>query len=176
MVIFPAVRVYDFTAQGHWELRDDWSERVNQNLFLALKQSLEERKYAVRAIPSGNPSPDCQLAEIRTLYQAVNKSIRLHTFGSQVFPHKLNQFEYSLGDLHEFLRPARGDALILVDGFHQIMRGSRRTGISMAVADSSGSILWYCMKMIEDDRDLREPREAAVVIETLVASFSQEQA
>jgi hypothetical protein len=174
MIILPDIRVYDFTAQGRWELRNDWSERVNQNLLLTLRRTLEKRSYTVRVFTADDPSLNSEMAEILALYEAVNTSIRLHTFGPQVFPQKVDHFEYSLGDLGGLLRSRSWDSFVLVGGFHQVLRNTGRTGVSMALADSSGSILWYCMKVFEGDHDLRDPNGAEMIVESMLASFSPE--
>jgi hypothetical protein len=174
--VFPDVQVYDFSERERWELRNDWSRSVNENLLKALRRALEKRHYAVQMCPLDSPAFQSEMDEIQVLYGVVNKSIRLHAFGPQIFPHKLAHFEYSLGDMEALLHSSRGDSLVFVSGFHQVRGDSRRTGISMSMADSSGSILWYCMKVFEEDHDLRDPNNAAKVIEEVLSSFSLEAA
>jgi hypothetical protein len=176
MIVFPDVQVYGFSERGRWEQRNDWSQRVNENLLKALRRALEKRHYAVQRCPVDSPAFRSEMDEIQALYGVVNKSIRVHAFGPQLFPHKLGHFEYSLGDMETLLHSSRVDSLVFLSGFHQVRENSRRTGISMAMADSSGSILWYCMKVFEEDHDLRDPNNAARVIEKMLSSLPLEPA
>jgi hypothetical protein len=63
--------------------------------------------------------------------------------------------------------------MVFARGFDQISEGSRVTYISIALADSSGTILWYCVKGSRGDHDLRDPTSAAKLVDALLSGFPE---
>jgi hypothetical protein len=170
-VIIPVdITVYEEPAGSPAQVRDQWGDIAKRNLLEALVKGLKKKRYDVRVAEvekSGNP----ELKEIQNLYRAVNKSIQLHTYGSQVFPGKVSRFEYSVGPTDAFLREARADAIMLLSGIERIKPDGNKSYVSLGVAGPSGDIIWYDMESSRGEYDLRDPEGAEMLVYSLLASF-----
>lgn len=133
------------------------------------------------------------LEETKALFDAVNHSIIVHTYGlpEQRFSDKVKNFNYSLGP--EIQELARGvDALLLVSCSDQIATAGRKalqvgsvifgalvgvqvtprygaTNISIALVDANtGSILWYNYYGSRGVDDLRNPINTTTLVKQLL--------
>ena len=91
MVVLSHVRIYESSPGGVVELRDDWSAVSRRNLLSALLANLKAKHYKVKP-PITDKEIEREMEEIQALYKAVNRSIQLHTYGPQLFPEKLRNF------------------------------------------------------------------------------------
>jgi hypothetical protein len=173
LLVAPAeVRVYQVSREEIMRLNRDWSETGCRNLDSALVQAFRNRHYHVKLLPAEGELHR-EMTGILPLFRAVNKSIQLHAYGPQVFPDKIAHFDYSLGSLNDILAKLHCDAVVFARGYDQVSEGPRKTYISLALADSSGTILWYCVKGSRGDHDLRDPKSAENLVDGLLSDFPE---
>jgi hypothetical protein len=166
----PTVEIYELSPSGLPELRDDWCVLGKKNLEEALVKTFREKQYAIYP-PRGDSALQKELAEIQTLYAQVNKSVQLHSYGPQVFPEKVAQFEYGIGSIQRLVEACGTDSLVFVNGFDQVSTQTPKTYVSIAVADPSGAILWYCVKGSKGGYELKDPHSASRLVEEILSSF-----
>jgi hypothetical protein len=114
-----------------------------------------------------------EMAEVQTLYRLVHKTMDQHTFGPDQKIAENDGFNFSVGSLESILQKLSADAMIFVTGYDQVFNGGRKALIDLAIADSSGTILYYTVKGTTEGRDLRDPASTAALIRDLLASFSR---
>jgi hypothetical protein len=166
----PRVEVYELSSSGLAELRDDWCALGRKNLEDALVEKFTKKRYSIRP-PCGDSTVQKELAEIQALYVQVNKSVQLHSYGPQVFPEKVIWFEYGMGSIQGLVEECGTDSLVFVNGFDQVSSQNPKTYVSIAVADSSGAILWYGLKGSKGGYELKDPSSAATLVEEILSSF-----
>ena len=166
----PAVEVHELFPSGLSELRDDWSVLGRKNLEQALVEKFGKKLYSVGTLRVDSEVLK-ELEEIQALYAQVNKSVQLHSYGPQVFPEKVTQFEYGMGSIQRVLEACGTDSLVFVTGFDQVSSQDPKTYVSIAVTDSSGTILWYCVKGSKGGHELRDPFSTAMLVEEILSSF-----
>jgi hypothetical protein len=166
----PVVQIYEVSPSGVAELRDDWCAQGEKNLEKAFVEQMKEKGYVVRTLRA-NDGLGKEVQQIQALYKQVNRSVELHTYGPQPFPAKTTRFEYGLGSLKEVLAANGTDSMVLIMGFDQVSSGTPRTCISVAVADTSGTILWYCVKGSTGKHRLKDPSGSAMLLKDILSSF-----
>jgi hypothetical protein len=166
----PTVEVYELSPSGLPELRDDWSVLGKKNLEKALVEKFGEKQYSIYP-PRGDSAVRKELAEIQALYAQVNKSVQFHSYGPQAFPEKVTQFEYGIGYIQNLVDACGTDSLVFVTAFDQVSPHTPKTYVSIAVADSSGDILWYCVKGSKGGYELIDPHSTALLVEEILSSF-----
>ncbi len=173
LLVVPAeVRIYQVSPGEMMQLKKDWSETGRRNLDNAILQGFRNRNYRVKLLKAEGEIQR-EVMRILPLFRAVNKSIQLHTYGPQIFPDKIADFDYSLGSLKGLLEKLHCDAMIFARGFDQVSKGARKTYMSLALADSSGTILWYGVKGSRGDHDLRDPKSAENLVDALLSDFQE---
>ncbi|MCL5062961.1 MAG: hypothetical protein M0Z70_08050 [Nitrospiraceae bacterium] len=192
-LIPPDIKVYEFTVGGIQELRDDWSATARANVLKIVTETFKEMAFEIKTMAIDKDIED-ELEDIQALYRAVSTSIQLHTYNQQtLFPEKLKNFDYSIGSIEKILHKYGTDALILVYGFDEIPTGGRKaltaagiiigvftgvivapragiTALSIALIDSSGTVLWYSFKGMPG-YDLREPENAINLTKGILSDF-----
>ncbi|HEY6872091.1 MAG TPA: hypothetical protein VI298_05105 [Geobacteraceae bacterium] len=175
-LVTPDVKVYEVSAGGVRELRDEWSEQGRGNVVKAVISRFAGAPVEVRPLAQdGEAAQDVK--EVMALFEAVSQSIILHTYSDNnnpnVFPDKVKNFDYSVGSLETILKKSGADALLLVYGEDEIATGGKKalnalgivtglavaaftgvaiaphmegTAMRMALADRNGTILWYNIK------------------------------
>ena len=166
------IKVYEVSGPGLIELRDDWCVISTKNVVNALIRDLKDKNYKIKTLISDREIEE-EMEEIRALFGVVNKSIQLHTYGPQLFPEKEKSFKYSLGSVGKILQRSGADSLVLVSGLDHVSKGGGTAFVSVAFADSSGTIIWYCVKGIQGERGLRDPEIASGLMEDILASFPE---
>ena len=173
-VVDAGVRVYDRSEDGLTALRDDWSRSGRDNLVAALQAEFQDKNYAVKAI---RPQPGIarELEEVRTLYRAVSKSIQLRTYGPQLFPNKVKNFDYAVGPITDLARAQAVDALVFFQGEDQggAASDNRKTYISLGIADADGTILWYGVEGGIGAYDLRNSSSARTLVAKLLTELPE---
>jgi hypothetical protein len=166
----PAVEVYELSPSGLSELRDDWCMLGRKNIEEALIEKFTSKQYSIRILRADSEVRK-ELAEIQALYTQVNRSIQLHSYGPQVFPEKVTRFEYGMGSVQSVLEACGTDSLVFVTGFDQVSPDNPKTYVSIALADSSGTILWYGVKGSKGGHELKDPFSTAMLVEEILSSF-----
>lgn len=188
------VKVYELTAGGVQELRDDWCKIGKENVEKSIHEAFKQRPFTVEQLLVDKEIEE-EIEDIQALYRAVSLSIQLHTYNPQfIFPEKTKNFIYSVGPVDKILKKYGADALIFVYGFDEISTGGRKalmaagiivgaftgvmiapregiTAVSIALVDSSGTILWYNLKASAGGKDLRDFDSCSSMINNIVAEF-----
>jgi hypothetical protein len=94
-----------------------------------------------------------------------------HTFGHHQNRGKNDRFDFSIGSLEAILQKLDADAMIFVTGYDQVFNSGHKALIDLAVADSSGNILYYSVKGTTKGEDLRDLVSTAALIRDLLSSF-----
>jgi hypothetical protein len=97
------------------------------------------------------------------------------TFGSSRNNSKNRGFQYCLGSMEAILQKLDADAAIFVTGYDKVSAGGRKSMIDLAIADSSGTILYYSVSGTIKGNDLRDPESAQLMVRDLLAGFSKDQ-
>lgn len=189
--VAPDIKIYELTAGGVRELRDDWSIKAEENVRRATTEGLTEKAAEIKTLTIDKDIEE-EMDDIRALYRAVSSSIQLHTYGPHVFPEKKKHFEYSIGSVERILRKFGSDALIFVYGFDEESTTGRKalhaagiiagaftgvvvtpryaiTSVSVALVEESGTILWYCNS--KGGYDLRKPESVAKLVKHILSDF-----
>lgn len=189
----PDVKIYELTAGGIRELRDDWCRKGYTCLITAIAEAFREKEVELKTL-TVDKDVEQELDDVQALYRAVSLSIRLHTYGPHVFPEKKKNFDYSIGSIEGILQKYGSDALILVYGSDEISTAGRKalqavaiiagsftgtvimprsgiTSVSVALIEKSGTILWYCMKSSEGGYDLRKPESTSKLMKAVLSDF-----
>lgn len=172
VLIRPDVSMYELSPVGTAVLRDDWSRIGRENLQIAILKDFSEKKCDVKLAEKDVQSEN-EIKEIQALYRLVHKTMDQHTFGSRPNTANGNDFVYSLGPLESFLQKFDADAIIFVTGYDQVFYDGRKALIDLAIADSTGFILYYTVKGTTNGKDLRDPDSTMEFIRDLLASFSR---
>ncbi len=192
-ILSPDIKIYELTAGGVRELRDDWCKIGKETVGQAAGECFSERQVQVKIIPIEKESEE-ELEDILALYRAVSSSILSHTYGDNPFPEKVKSFEYSIGPIDSFLKRWESDALVFIVGFDEISTSGRKaltaaamvlgalagvvmlpggglTVVSMAVVDPSGDILWYNVRGSHGGHDLRDPESTRQLLKAIASDL-----
>ena len=124
-LISPDIKVYEFTAGGVREMRDDWCSKGKDNVKEAAIKCLHEKLADVRPTPASKEVEE-ELEEVYALYKAVSTSIQFHVYGPFGFPEKKKNFDYSVGPVNRILEDLKTDVLIFVYGSDEISTSGRK--------------------------------------------------
>lgn len=155
----PDIRVYEFSAGGVTELKEDWTAAGKANVARAISEALGARLVEIR-VESLDNAVKAELEEVRNLYPYVEASFLAHVEGPDAFPGRKENFDYTLGPMEKLLADLKVDALLFVSGRERISTGGRKalatigllggvvfmpggTGMDVGLADGTGQILWY---------------------------------
>lgn len=170
ILVPPDVNLLELSPAGVVTPRDDWSAAGCRNLKNAISQDLEGRNRHLKPLVMDGQIA-AELAEIRALYRLVHKTMQQQTFHPYQTPKDRHGFEYSLGSLESVLKKLGADALIFVSGYDRVSNAGRKAFIDLAIADSSGTILYYSVKGSMRGNDLRDPASATSMVQELLSSF-----
>lgn len=192
-LLSPDVKVYEFTAGGVRELRDDWCAKGKENMQSAVVGCFRDQPWEVRPITVDKDLEE-EMEDIYALYRAVSVSILTHTYGEFLFPEKMKNFDYSIGSIEVITNRYGVDALIFVYGFDEISTPGRKaltvaaiiagavtgvmiiprggiTFVSVALVEPKGSILWFNFKGGQGAYDLRDPESATKLVKLVLSEF-----
>ena len=172
VLITPDVDMYEFSSGGVVMLRDDWSNVGRKNLQNAIIRNFKDKRCRVKLVQMDTQTAT-EMAEIQTLYRLVHKTMDQQTFGPHQPVAANDEFSFSLGSLESILQRLGADAMIFVTGYDQVHNTGRKAMIDLAIADSSGTILYYAVKGTTKGKDLRDPASTAALIQDLLSSFSR---
>ena len=192
--IFPAdIRIYELTAGDVEELRDDWSLQGRENVMKAAPELLRKNKAQTKIIGTQKGTED-EIEDVQALYRTVSYTILQYTYGEYPLPQKHKNFDYTVGPIKKLLDPHGVDAVLLLHGFDEISSGGRKalralsmvtglltgvqmragvTGISAALVDKNGTVLWYNIKTDEGGYDLRNPGSARGMLKSILSDFPE---
>jgi hypothetical protein len=187
------VKISELSAGGISELRDEWSAAGKQNTERAILGILNEnRARAVLLQPEAQMKREIE--DIMPLFKAVMSSIYTHAYVGQgnpnVFPGKLEKFDYSIGSLERIVGKHRIDGILIVFGEDEISSTGRKalrivqainpfgeaqrsgvTVVAAALVDKSGDILWFNSYAESGGYDLRNYESARDFVRIVLRTF-----
>jgi len=191
-VLQPDIKIYELTAGGVTELRDEWSAAGRDAVLQGLSEVLKERGVAIKPVVV-DKDQQRSVDDVTVLYRAVSGSIIEHTYTQHPFHTKLENFDYSVGSIDALLQKYQADALVIVYGVDQISSNGRKalrgvglvlgavtgqpvvsqgmTALNIALVDRSGAVLWYKIAGDSGGFDLRDARSAKAFVQRLVSDF-----
>ena len=172
VLITPDVSMYELSSGGVVMLRDDWSRVGRKNLQNAIIRDFKKKQCKVKLAKMDTQIAK-EMAEVQALYKLVHKTMDQNTFGPHQNMAEGDGFNFSLGSLESILQKLGADAMIFVTGYDQVFNGGRKALIELAIADFSGTILYYTVKGTTEGKDLRDPADTAALIRHLLSSFSR---
>jgi hypothetical protein len=193
------VDVYQLTAGGVKEKMDEWCMQAQRNVMTAIEDDLKLRPLLnIKSFPETLMSEDrkINLEQTGALFEAVNSSIIIHTYGQPVhrFPEKIQNFDYTLGPEVRQLSD-QTDALLLVRGVDNIATAGRKavqaggvilgalvgvqvtpnlgvTAVNLALVDANtGEVLWFNYHASAGDHDLRNPIDTTAMVMDILKDF-----
>jgi hypothetical protein len=170
VLITPDVGMYEFSSGGVAMLRDDWSSAGRKNLQNAILEYFKDKQYNVKVIEMDSQTAK-EMEEVQALYRLVHQTMDQHAFGHPQNSSNRHRFDFSIGSLEVILQKLDADAIIFVTGYDQVFTSGHKALIDLAVADSSGNILYYSVKGTTKGEDLRDPVSTAALIHDLLSSF-----
>lgn len=165
------VGMLELLPSGLIRQRDDWTATGCRNLQNAISAYLKSGHITLRPLII-DPQIALEIAEIQTLYRLVHKSMRQQTFNADSDSQARRPFEYSVGSIEALLAKLGADSLIFVSGYDRVSNAGRKALIDIAIADASGTILYYSVKGSIRGRDLRDPASANLMVQELLSGFS----
>lgn len=187
------VKISELSAGGISELRDEWSAAGKQNTERAILGILSENR--VRALLlQPDPQMRSEIEDIMPLFKAVMASIYTHAYVGQgnpnVFPGKLEHFDYSIGSLEKVVGKQKVDGILIVFGEDEISSTGRKalrivqainpfgeaqrsgvTVVAAALVDKSGDILWFNSYAQGGGYDLRDYESARDFARIVLKTF-----
>ena len=172
VLIPPEVSMLELLPGGVIRQRDDWSAAGCKNLQNAISIYLKETKITLLPLVIDTHTAQ-EIAEIQALYRLVHKSMQQQTFNAHQDSHARRRFEYSVGSINVLLNKLGADSIIFVSGYDRVSNAGRKALIDIAIADASGTILYYSVKGSVQGSDLRDPASADIMVQELLAGFSR---
>jgi hypothetical protein len=166
------VNIFQMMPDGLVILRDDWSAVGRKNLQNAITQNLKSRQCDLKPLET-NIQNSGEIEEIRALYKLVHKTMDRHAFGPSRNTSEKRGFQYCLGSMETILQKLDADAAIFMTGYDKVSAGGRKSMIDLAIADSSGTILYYSVNGTIKGNDLRDPESAQLMVRDLLAGLSK---
>ena len=150
--------------------RDDWSTVGCRNLQNAISIHLKDTDITLISLAADTHTAQ-EITEIQALYRLVHKSMWQQTFNARHDTLARRRFEYSVGSIETLLNKLGADAMIFVSGYDRVSNAGRKALIDLAIADTSGTILYYAVKGSIQGGDLRDPASAAIMVQELLSGF-----
>jgi hypothetical protein len=198
VILPPKVDVYEIGAGGVREKIDEWSEKATDNITRAAVANLSDR-FSLQAakFPSSELPANilAVLTETDLLFNAVNRSLLLHSYGPPNHYFDDHVFTLSLGKEIGQLNMADVDAFLILRGSDNISSAGRKTlqgatmiaaaalgvviipqagmaTLSVALVDAKdGAILWHGLHRGSGGIDLRELSSAHAMMRGVLTSF-----
>jgi len=170
VLIPPDVGMLELLPSGLIRQRDDWSATGCRNLQIAISTYLKNAKITLKPLII-DPHIAPEIAEIQALYRLVHKSMQQQTFNTHQDSYARRPFEYSVGSINAVLNKLGADSMIFVSGYDRVSNAGRKALIDIAIADASGTILYYSVKGSTKGRDLRDPASANIMVQELLAGM-----
>ena len=170
VLIPPDVSMLELLPSGLIRQRNDWGATGRRNLQKAIKLQLKDKKCTLKPLVLDSQNEQ-EIAEVQALYRLVHKSMKQQTFNSRQDSQIGRRFEYSLGPLHSLLNKLGADSMIFISGYDRVSLAGRKALIDLAVADASGSIVYFSVKGTIQGNDLRDPDSANHIVRELLSGF-----
>lgn len=211
----PLVAVYAMSSGNVEQEVQDWSDVANELAQVAVRERIEAMgKTFVPYAGTRGPRPDFRLGlenparrrergsdaaeDSWLLFESAKEAILRHTYDiTQVFPERLEQFDYTLGtESKALLRGTRADAFLLMTATDYVPTADRQALIGVGAAAAlytgsyggpgatpaeltaalvdakTGSLLWF-NKVSMPLSDLRDPKANAALVNLVLKGIEQ---
>lgn len=171
-MLTPQIAVMQDNAQG----KAVWNEQASQEAVRLAEQAVRRvliSKHLTVHTADKQLNTQAEVRDIQSLYSAVNRSIQLHTFGPQIFPDKIESFDYGLGSVADLLGSHNADALVLVMGLQDLSSVQPRDWISIGVVEPAGSIIWYHMERDKQHLGMQTDAGIRALVESALGHFME---
>ena len=183
------VTIKEVTAGGVEEEVPEWSKQGAANVHEALAKHFRTGKTTeVQLIdmPKLADRDRETVAQHLALYRRVAGAVANQTYGQTPWLHKIQKFDYTLGDGLKLLGARLGaDSAVVVFGEDTVSTTGRKvaalfldsvslghTFLSAAIVNfNSGDILWFNYAYQYKSSDLRKPGDAAYMVERLFEEY-----
>ncbi|MEE4113059.1 MAG: hypothetical protein V2I40_09615 [Desulfobacteraceae bacterium] len=142
LVLVPEIGLFEQMPDGSRLFQDIESQQAQHQAQQFIVRQLEARHFKVETADT-RMMRSSELLAVTSLFRSVNRSIQLHTFGPQLYPAKLDAFEFHLGPVAEILKANRADGLVLALGHQTASVQPIKNWLSIAVVEPEGRIIWY---------------------------------
>jgi hypothetical protein len=164
------VKIYEGLPGGMFVLRDDWSTLGEANLKDAVLKTFRDKNCLVKMLDPAATSHE-EIESIQSVYRAVNKTIRLQAYGPQSSSQAHQGFRYSIGSVERILYELEADSMIFVCALARVSNRDTRTIVNLAVADSSGTIIWYSVGGSQGKAGLNDSQNTEKLVKDLIGYF-----
>lgn len=142
LVLMPEISVVESLPDGTYFKQNEVSQDLQHAAQNAIVEHLIQKGFGISRVPPETMErPDVR--SVTSLFRSVNRSIQLHVFGPQIFPAKVQDFEYSVGSIAGILADTNADGLVLAIGYQYGSVQKMETWFSIAVCNHDGQIIWY---------------------------------
>ena len=170
VLIPPDVSMLELLPSGLIRPRNDWSTVGCRNLQNAISIHLKDTNITLIPLVVDTHTAQ-EITEIQALYRLVHKSMQQQTFNAHQESHARRRFKYSVGSINALLNKLGADAMIFVSGYDRVSNAGRKALIDLAIADASGTLLYYAVKGSIQGGDLRDPASATIMVQELLSGF-----
>jgi len=173
LVAAPEINIFERMPGGGRLFQDVRSAEAQRFTQHDIVRQLQTGGFIVHPMNAGM-AEEYDIAELKALFRSVNHSIQLHTYGPQLYPHKMRAFEYELGSVENLLKAGGADGLVLTLG-HQTGSGQEaKVWLSIAVIEPTGRIIWYGLQGGKADADLTSEAGIAALTARTLAQFREQ--
>lgn len=167
LVVQPEVRIYKEMPDGSRLYQERISLEAQHNAQASIIREFENQAFTVQTMEAFRPSNE-DLSEVAMLFRSVNRSIQLHTFGPQIYPTKLETFEYSVGSVGNLLSEAGADGLVMAIGYQTGTGKPDNNWFALALIEPQGNVIWYNLTRMPDRFNFQRQNDmSALVAETM---------
>ena len=167
LVLQPEVRIYKEMPDGSRLYQESMSLEAQHNAQASIIREFENQAFTVQTTEAFRP-PNEDMNDVAMLFRSVNRSIQLHTFGPQIYPAKLETFEYSVGSVDNLLSAAGADGLVMAIGYQTGTEKPDKNWFALALIEPQGNVIWYNLTCMPDRFNFQRQNDiSALVAETM---------
>ena len=167
LLLQPEIRIFEQMPDGSQLFHESQSRQAQSNAQSSIARALRDRAFTVRTMDMQTRA-EADVNDVTMLFRSVNRSIQLHTFGPQIYPDKLDNFEYSVGPVDKLLKAAGADGLVMAIGYQTGAGKPDKNWFSIAVVDPQGDVIWYHLTSAPEHFDFQHQEGiSALVAETM---------
>jgi hypothetical protein len=170
LVMAPEIRIFEQLPDGGQLFLDAQSREAQTRAQASIVRQLRERRFSALSVDT-DAMQQPEYHEIAALFRSVNRSIQLHTYGPQIFPAKVEAFDYHLGTVADLLTTSGADALVMATGFQTGSQTPAYNWFSLAVVEPHGRIIWFSTQGNPQRFDLQSADGMADLVATTMANF-----
>lgn len=183
------VIIKEVTAGGVSEEVPDWSRQGSANVRDALTTYFRSEKNKKIKLVETPRLSDREIENVKqhlALYRRVAGAVVDKTYGQTSWPHKIQKFDYTLGNGLKSLAERTGaDSAIVVVGEDEVSTAGRKVAaffldavsyghsfLSVAIVNlNTGDILWFNYAFQYKSTDLRKPGDVLTLVERIFEEY-----